>query len=275
LLTSLNIKGSLFDLTNPIVMGILNVTPDSFYDGGKNSILKNALHNASKIIQEGAKIIDIGGYSSRPNAIDISIEEEIARVIPLIKEVKKKYKNCIISIDTFRREVAERAVKEGASIVNDISGGELDVTMFDFIKETKTPYIMMHMKGTPQSMINHTQYTHLMNDIFDYFNQKIEHLKNIGINDIILDPGFGFAKTVNQNYELLKKLHVFKQFDLPLLVGVSRKSMIYKELNIKSKDALTGTIALNMFSLQQGASILRVHDVKEAVQTIQLFNKLN
>jgi len=275
LLTSLNIKESLFDLTTPVVMGILNATPDSFYDGGKNNAIKDSMDRANQIIQEGAQIIDIGGYSTRPNAVDVSIEEEIIRVIPIIKSKKEEHENCIISIDTFRRKVAEEAVNAGANIVNDISGGELDSTMFDFIKEAKVPYVMMHMKGTPQNMINHTKYSHLINDILDYFNRKIGHLRNLGVNDIVLDPGFGFAKTMDQNYELLKNLAIFRQLNLPLLVGISRKSMIYKELNIESKEALAGTIALNMFSLQQGANILRVHDVKEAAQTIQLFNKLN
>ena len=255
-------------------MGILNVTPDSFYDGGINNTIEKATSQAIKMIDEGAKIIDIGGYSTRPGANEISIEEELNRVIPVIISIKKIHPNCIISVDTFRRKVAEKSIDSGADIINDISGGELDNTMFDFIIESKTPYIIMHSKGNPKTMKNETNYTHLINDILDYFNNKVIHLKSNGVSDIILDPGFGFAKTLEQNFELLKNINVFNQLDLPLLIGISRKSMIYNELNIESKDALTGTIALNMFSLQQGAKILRVHDVKEAVQTIKLFNKI-
>ena len=276
MITSLNIKGNIFDLEKPVVMGILNATPDSFFDGGKNNSVENGLEKAKEMLEEGASVIDIGGYSTRPNALDVSIEDEINRIIPIIKGVKERYKNCTISVDTFRRKVAEKAIENGADIVNDISGGELDKTMFDFIKESKVPYIMMHSKGTPKTMMNleNTSYEDLINDIFSFFAKKIANLREAGICDIILDPGFGFSKTIDQNYELLKKMHIFRELHLPLLVGVSRKSMIYKELSIESKDALAGTIALNMFSLQQGASILRVHDVKEAVHTIRLYNKL-
>lgn len=275
LLTSLNIKGNLFDLSQPVVMGILNVTPDSFYDGGINNSIDYALKSALKMFEDGASIIDVGGYSTRPNAEEISVEDELNRVIPIIKKLKENNINCIISIDTFRRKVAEEAIKNGADIVNDISGGELDKTMFDYIVESKVPYVMMHSKGNPKTMMDETVYSDLINDILDYFIQKINYLRSKGVSDIILDPGFGFAKTIDQNYELLKNINIFKQLDLPILAGLSRKSMIYKELNIKSNEALAGTIALNMFSLQQGASILRVHDVKEASQTIQLYNKLN
>ena len=256
-------------------MGILNVTPDSFYDGGVNNSIDSAIIKASKMIEEGAGIIDVGGYSTRPNAEDISIEEEINRVLPIIKSLKEINSNCIISIDTFRRQVAEEAIKNGADIINDISGGELDKTMFDFIIETKIPYVMMHSKGNPKTMMDETNYSDLIIDVLDYFLKKITYLKSKGVSDIVLDPGFGFAKTKDQNFELLKNIKIFNQLNLPILVGVSRKSIIYKELNIESNEALAGTIALNMFSLQQGASILRVHDVKEASQTIQLHNKLN
>ena len=274
-MTSINIKGRLFDLSTPVVMGILNSTPDSFYDGGEYNTIKSGIERAKTILDEGANIIDIGGYSSRPGSSDISEEEEINRVVPLIKEIKTQFPSSTISIDTFRRKVAEAACIEGADIINDISGGELDVTMFDFIVETKIPYCMMHMKGTPQNMQENTLYNHLINDILNYFNEKISSLKSKGVHDIIIDPGFGFSKTIDQNYELLKNLNVFHFLDKPILCGFSRKSMVYKLLNIKSNDALTGTIALNMFSLQKGASILRVHDVKEAVETITLFNKLH
>lgn len=274
-MTSLNIKGNLFDLSKPVVMGILNTTPDSFYDGGEYNSIKNGIIRAEKILNEGGKIIDIGGYSSRPGATEVSEKEEIERTIPLIKEIKIQFPKSIISIDTFRKNVAEKAINSGADIVNDISGGEVDSQMFEFIIDTKTPYIMMHMRGTPQTMKNHTDYKHLVNEILDYFNLKISKLKSNGVHDIIIDPGFGFAKTLDQNYEILKNLDVFKILEKPILSGISRKSMIYKYLNIEANDALSGTIALNMFSLQKGAQILRVHDVKEACQTIELYSKLS
>ena len=274
-MTSLNIKGSLFDLTEPVVMGILNTTPDSFYDGGEYNTIKNGVERAKIILGEGGKIIDIGGYSSRPGATEVCEKEEIERTIPLIKEIKLQHPTSIISIDTFRKNVAEEAINCGADIVNDISGGELDSQMFDFIIDTRTPYIMMHMRGTPQTMNNHTEYKHIINEILDYFNSKISKLKSKGIHDIIIDPGFGFAKTLDQNYEILKSLDVFKILEKPILSGVSRKSMIYNYLNIEANESLSGTIALNMFSLQKGANILRVHDVKEAAHTIELFNKLS
>ena len=274
-MTSLNIKGRLFDLEKPAVMGILNTTPDSFFDGGEYSSVDKGLKRAHKILNEGGKIIDIGGYSSRPGAVEVLEEEELKRVLPLITEIKKQFSDSIISIDSFRRKVAEKAVENGADIVNDISGGEMDKTMFDFIAESKIPYVMMHMKGTPKNMQNQTKYEHLINDILDYFNRKIDYLNSKSVHDIVIDPGFGFAKTLDQNYELLKSLDVFQILNKAILVGVSRKSMIYKHLEVESKDALTGTIALNMFSLQKGAKILRVHDVKEAVETVKIYNKLS
>lgn len=274
-MTSLNIKGRLFDLTEPVVMGIINTTPDSFFDGGKYESIKSGVVRAKTILDDGGSIIDIGGYSSRPGALEVSEEEEFARTIPLIKEIKIQFPDAIVSIDTFRRNVAESAINIGADIVNDISGGEMDNAMFDFISETKVPYIMMHMRGKPQNMQSNTNYEHLINDILDYFNSKIEYLKSKSVHDIIVDPGFGFSKTLDQNYELLKSLDIFNVLQKPMLVGVSRKSMIYKFLKIESSEALAGTIAINMFSLQKGAKVLRVHDVKEATETIKLYNKLS
>ena len=274
-MTSLNIKGSLFDLTTPVVMGILNSTPDSFYDGGKFDSIKKGLERAKQILDEGGEIIDIGGYSSRPGATEVSEQEEIERTNPLIKEIKTQFPDSIISIDTFRKNVAQKAIEAGADIINDITGGERDKLMFDYISESKAPYIMMHMRGTPQTMQSFSDYENITSEIIDYFIEKIKLLNSKGVHDIIIDPGFGFAKNLDQNYELLKSLDIFNVLKKPLLVGVSRKSMIYNHLEIKPNEALAGTIALNMFSLQKGAKILRVHDVKEAAQTIKLYNKLH
>lgn len=274
-MTSLNIQGTLFDLSTPVVMGIVNVTPDSFYDGGTLTSINTVISRVQQIVEEGGKIVDIGGYSSRPGANEVSLDEELNRVVPIITEIKAQFPSMVISIDTFRREVAEKSVLAGAAIVNDISGGELDPTMYNFVAESKTPYVMMHMRGNPATMQHHTTYDNLIAEIQDYFLHKIEVLHNKGLSDIIIDPGFGFAKTMDQNYELMKHLDLLQIFDKPLLVGVSRKSMIQKKLNVSVNDSLTGTIALNMFSLQKGANILRVHDVKEAQQCITLYNELN
>lgn len=274
-MTSININGRILDLSTPVVMGILNFTPDSFYDGGKITSIKRALNQVEKMINDGAKIIDVGGYSSRPGATEISENEEIKRVVPLIKEIKTEFPACVISVDTFRKNVAEKAVQNGANIINDISAGNLDKSMINFIADSKLPYIMMHMKGNPLNMQKLTTYNHLINEMIDYFSEKIELLLKNNVTDVIIDPGFGFAKTLDQNYVALKNLDILKVLQKPILVGLSRKSMIYNYLNIKPNDALPGTIALNMFSLQKGASILRVHDVKEANQTIKLYKKLN
>lgn len=269
--TTLNIKGKILDLSSPVVMGILNVTPDSFYDGGVYTTEKDILNKASKILSEGARIIDVGGYSSRPGADDITTIEEIQRVVPAIRAIIHEFPNAIISIDTFRAEVARAAIEEGAAIINDISGGALDKEMFATVAQLKAPYILMHMKGTPQTMANENDYNDLLLDIIDYFQKKISELKNLGIKDLVIDPGFGFAKSINQNYELLRNLNYFKLLNLPILVGISRKSMIYRKLSIGSEEALNGTTVLNTIALMNGATILRVHDVKEAVEAITLF----
>lgn len=271
---TLLLKGNLLDLSYPKVMGIVNATPDSFYDGGQNLALEKALKTAERMLDDGADIIDIGGYSTKPNAKEISIEEERDRVIPLIKTLIQKFPNTVISIDTFRSGIAKEAINAGASIINDVSGGNLDDEMFATVAELQVPYILMHMRGTPATMQNLTAYDHLIKDVVFELSQKISSLRSLQVNDIIVDPGFGFAKTLEQNYELLNNLSYFKELDCPLLIGLSRKSMIYNLLGTNAQDALNGTTALNMVSLLNGANILRVHDVKEAVETVKLFNQL-
>lgn len=271
---TLLLKGNLIDLSLPKVMGIINTTPDSFYDGGKNVGIEHALLAVEKMLEDGADIIDIGGYSTKPNAVEISEEEEERRVIPLIKTLIQKFPNIVISIDTFRSKVAEKAVDAGASIINDVSGGNLDPNMFKTVAKLKVPYILMHMRGTPATMQKLSDYNHLIKDIVIELSQKLEILRSLQVNDIIIDPGFGFAKSVAQNYELLNNLSYFKQLECPILVGVSRKSMIYKLLGVDAVDALNGTTALNMAALLNGGNILRVHDVKEAVETVKIYNQL-
>lgn len=261
-------------LSSPKVMGIVNLTADSFYDGGKIKSDKDLLAKVEKMEEEGVDIIDVGAYSSRPGAIDIPMQEERDHAIDGIEAILKFYPEAIISIDTFRATVAKAALEHGASIVNDISGGELDKSMFDLIAEKKVPYIMMHMRGNPQTMTNLTDYNHLISDIIDYFNAKVTDLRRRGVKDIIIDPGFGFAKNKEQNFELLNKLELLRILDVPMLCGVSRKSMIFKELGITPDEALNGTTALNMTCLMKGASVLRVHDVKEAKETIQLYEAM-
>ena len=255
-------------------MGILNVTPDSFYKGSRVKNDLSILALAEKMVVEGATILDIGGYSSRPDAEDISIEEEISRVIPAIESVKKEFPKAIISVDTFRSQVARMAINAGGDLINDISAGSLDDKMMPTVAELKVPYIMMHMKGTPQNMKQESNYDNLLLEILWYFEQKINQAKSLGINDLILDPGFGFAKTVDQNFELLKNISYLTTLGYPLLVGVSRKSMIYKTLNTSPEFSLNGTTVLNTLALQNGASILRVHDVKEAMETIKLIEAI-
>ena len=271
---TLNINGSLFDLSSPKVMGILNVTPDSFYDGGNFSNENKIIEQVKKMISEGADIIDIGGYSSRPGAKNISIKEEENRVIPVIKLISKIFKKTIISIDTFRSEIAKKALDNGASLVNDISGGELDPEMYKSVSQYKAPYIIMHMKGNPSNMQDDPKYDNVTVEIIKDLSRKIQNAEESGIIDIIIDPGFGFGKTLNQNYKLLNDLKLFKTFKRPILAGLSRKSMIYKVLKNSPKEALNGTICLNTVALINGANILRVHDVKEAKETIKLFNCL-
>ncbi|WP_236587551.1 dihydropteroate synthase [Marivirga aurantiaca] len=271
---TLNIKGTLMDLSQPKVMGIVNRTPDSFYDGGKTTDLKQALKQVEQMLTEGADFIDVGGYSTRPNAEEVSVEEEMNRVIPLIEQVMVNFPHAVISIDTFRSEVARAAVEAGASIVNDVSGGNLDKEMFETVAELKVPYILMHMRGTPATMQKMNTYEHLLKDILLELSVKVNELRKLSVNDIIVDPGLGFAKSIGQNYEILKNLTYFDFLDCPILMGLSRKSMIYKTLGINVEQALNGTTALNMVALLNGANILRVHDIKEAVETVKLFNTL-
>ena len=269
------IKGCLYSLKKPKVMGILNLTPDSFFEGSRVPITeKSVLVAVEKKISEGADFLDLGGYSTRPGATAISMEEEIARVIPAVGTIKRQFPEILLSIDTFRSQVAKAAVEEGADLVNDISAGNLDPEMLPLIAQLDVPYIAMHMKGTPQTMQSLSDYTDLVPEILAYFSKKVEQFRNFGIKDVIIDPGFGFAKTITQNFELLKELKSLNRLGLPVMAGVSRKSMIYKTLKISANEALNGTTALNMFALMQGANILRVHDVKEAKETIQLFEQL-
>ena len=268
---TLNLRGNLESLDRPWVMGILNITPDSFYAASRMEQPRSLLDQAEKMLAEGAKILDIGGYSSRPGADHISEKEELERVVPAIRAVMQEFPDTYISIDTFRAEVARAAVGEGAAIVNDISGGNLDEQMYPTVAELKVPYILMHMKGSPQNMVKNTEYEHLVHEVYGYFSQKVGQLYSLGVSDIILDPGFGFAKTREQSYELLRNLGYFKHIKLPLLAGMSRKSMIYKELGTTPEEALNGTTALNMIALINGASILRVHDIKPAVEAVKLF----
>ncbi len=271
---SINCKGKLIVFDRPKVMGILNLTPNSFYDGGSYSSVSDALKKVEKMLSEGADFIDIGAYSSKANAEFVSSEEEMLRLIPVLEKIIKNFPQAIISIDTFRAEVAKKAIDIGASIINDISGGVLDEQMFDEVAKAHVPYILMHMRGTPQNKQQFTVYEDVTKDVALYFSKRIALAIEKGIKDIIIDPGFGFAKTLNQNYELMKNLSFLKNLNFPILSGVSRKSMIYKYLQISPEDALNGTTALNMFSLINGANILRVHDVKEAVECVKLYNKL-
>lgn len=271
---TLVIEGRLMDLSTPKVMGVLNVTPDSFYDGKRFSDLASAINQAEKLIEQGADFIDVGGYSSRPGASDVTPEEELARVLPVVSEIKKKFPSTAVSIDTFRSEVAQQAIDVGAGMVNDISAGDLDAKMIELIAKTQVPYVAMHMRGTPQTMSTLTQYENLFTDIVDALQKKIFAFTQQGIKDILIDPGFGFAKTVSQNFELLDKLDQLLRLNRPLVVGISRKSMIWKTLAISPEEALNGTTALNTVALMKGASILRVHDVAEAKQCIALVQQL-
>lgn len=271
-LLSINCNGELISLSTPKVMGILNITPDSFYDGGRYKDTKSILIQVEAFLDQGATFIDIGAYSSRPGAAFVSEEEELKRITPVIDLILKSFPDCKISIDSFRSKVIQKCVEAGAVISNDISSGKLDPLMFETIAKLKVPYIMMHMKGTPQNMQKHTEYEDLVNDIYLYFSDRINRANEHGIEDLILDPGFGFSKTLEQNYKVLNKLKVFKNLNYPILSGLSRKSMIYKTLESTSGEALNGTTALNMLALINGANILRVHDVKEAMECIKLFN---
>jgi dihydropteroate synthase len=268
---TLNLKGKLRIIDHPMVMGIINATPDSFYVGSRKSE-DNVLRTAEKMLTDGAEILDIGAYSTRPGAQEVSVEEELKRAIPIIKIIHQHFPDTIISIDTFRAEIARAAVEVGASIINDVSAGEDDANMFDTVAKLGVPYIMMHKRGTPQTMTKLTQYEDIVLDVFNYFTNRISAAKLAGIKDLIVDPGFGFAKTMEQNYQLLKSLDRFAILELPILVGVSRKRMIQQIIDTSAADALNGTTVLHTLALLKGADILRVHDVKEAVESVKLVN---
>ncbi len=271
---TINCKGNLIDLTSPKVMGILNITPNSFFDGGKYSDENSILNQVEKMLLDDAAFIDVGAYSSKPNAEFVSENEEISRLLPVIGSVLKNFPETVISVDTFRASVAKKAIENGACIVNDVSAGSLDENMMQTVANLKVPYIMMHMKGNPQTMQSLTQYENIVKEMLFYFSEKVAQARSLGINDLIVDPGFGFAKTLEQNFEVMNKLELFQMLELPLLVGVSRKSMIYKTLETSTEFALNGTTILNTIALQKGAKILRVHDVKEAVECVKLYESL-
>ncbi|MWB92858.1 dihydropteroate synthase [Flavobacterium sp. GA093] len=271
----INCKGQLIDLSTPKVMGILNVTPNSFFDGGKYKNQNEIISQVEKMLLDGATFIDIGAYSSKPSAEFVSENEEIERIVPVIELILKHFPKALLSIDTFRTEVARVSIESGAAIINDIAAGELDDKMFDVIAKYNVPYIMMHMRGNPQTMQSLTEYDDIVKEMLFYFSEKVNKARSLGINDLILDPGFGFAKTTDQNYEVLQKMELFNVLELPVLAGVSRKSMIYKTLNNSAQEALNGTTVLNTIALTKGAKILRVHDVKEAVECVTLFEKMN
>ena len=271
----INVNGKLMDLSQPQVMGILNVTPDSFYAGSRGVAERDIIDRLRQMTDEGASIIDIGAYSSRPDADDVSTEEEMARLRHALNLVRQHQPDAVVSVDTFRADVARMCVEEyGVAMVNDISAGEMDDEMFPTIARLGVPYIAMHMKGTPQTMQINPQYEHFLKEIFYFFSEKVQKLRDLGVKDIIIDPGFGFGKTLEHNYQLMNHLEEFKLFGLPLLVGISRKSMIYKLLDTTPEEALNGTTVLNTIALQKGAHILRVHDVKAAVEAVKIVEKM-
>lgn len=271
----MNIDGNLWSLEEPKVMGILNVTPDSFYEGSRLQAAKDILAQAQKMVDDGADILDVGGYSTRPGASDVPVSEELKRVSRAIGLIKAELPEAIISIDTFRSEVAKAAIDQGAHIINDVSGGDIDDQMFATVSDLRVPYILMHMRGTPKTMKSLATYNNVVTEVFSELQKKLKALEQLKIPDVIIDPGFGFAKTIEHNFTLLKNLSYLNQLGKPLLAGLSRKSMIYKTLNIDPSDALNGTTALNMIALNAGAKILRVHDVKEAKECVELQKQLN
>lgn len=271
---SINVKGKLIDLSKPKVMGILNITPDSFYSNSRTNSIEEALKKTEQFLNEGATFIDIGGYSSRPGARDVETDEEIARLVPVIEALVKTFPEAIISVDTFRAKVAEETILAGAHIINDIAAGDMDTLMFETVARLQVPYIMMHMQGTPQTMQQNPVYENVLLEVIDYLSKKIAALKALKIHDLIIDPGFGFGKTIAHNYELLNQMQEFKIFQLPVLVGFSRKGMIHKVLKTTAAESLNGTSVLNTIALQKGAGILRVHDVKEAVECVELVAQL-
>ena len=273
-MSTINCKGTLIDLSTPKVMGIVNVTPDSFFDGGKLTNSDEIVVQVEKMLQDGATFIDLGGYSSKPGAEFVSETEELNRVVPIVKLLVEKFPDILLSIDTFRSEVAKQTVENGAAIINDISAGLLDEKMLETVAKLQVPYIMMHMKGTPKTMQSLANYDDLLKEMNFYFSERVAKARSFGLNDIIIDPGFGFAKTIEHNYELLQNLELLQFHELPILAGISRKSMIYKTLETSPEDALNGTTFLHAFCLQKGSNILRVHDVKEAVECVKLISRL-
>ena len=271
---TINCKGNLIDLSTPKVMGVINLTPDSFYDGGKLTSEKEILLQANKMLQEGATFLDLGAYSSRPGAQFVSEKEEIHRLLPVIKILLDEFPEILLSIDTFRSNVANESIYAGASLINDISAGKLDDHMFKIIAQHQVPYVMMHMRGTPETMMQNTDYTDLTKEVIYYFSERIAKARSFGINDLIVDPGFGFSKTLDQNYDLFNDLELFRYLNAPLLIGISRKSMIQKKIKTTAADSLNGTTALHAIAIQKGVSILRVHDAKEAFETINLLQNL-
>lgn len=272
---TINCKGQLIDLSLPKVMGILNITPNSFFDGGRYSNEGEIIAKVEKMLAEGATFIDLGAYSSKPSAEFVSEEEELNRIVPVVQLLVKHFPDILLSIDTFRSKVASACIENGAAIINDIAAGNLDEKMMEVIAQYQVPYIMMHMRGTPQTMQSLTEYDDMVKEMMFYFSEKIAQARSLRINDLIVDPGFGFAKTIEQNFEVMQKLELFHNLELPLLVGISRKSMIHKSLGISADEALNGTTFLNAVALTKGTQILRVHDVKEAVECVKLFEKLN
>lgn len=271
---TINCKGSLIDLSVPKVMGILNITPDSFYDGGKYSSESDIIQQVENMLSEGATFIDIGAYSSRPGAHHISEKEELQRILPVVDLLLKEHPEILISVDTFRSTVARETINHGAAMINDISGGNMDSNMFATVAELQVPYIVMHMMGTPQNMQDNPSYENVTTELIAFFADKISTLRNLKLNDIIIDVGFGFGKTVAHNFELLQNLALFKNLDVPILAGMSRKSMLYKTLGITPQEALNATTSANTIALLNGASILRVHDVREAMEAVQITNQL-
>lgn len=268
---TLNAGGKLIDLGTPKVMGIINITPDSFYAGSRTAGIDAVLKQTEKMLADGATFLDVGAYSSRPGAVHISTQEETDRLLPAVEAIAASFPDAVISADTFRSGVAEAAIKAGAHIINDISGGELDTAMFALVARLQVPYVLMHMRGTPQNMAQLTDYEDVFAEVFDYFVKKIYQLKQLGVHDIILDPGFGFAKKASDSYELITRMQGFDVLQLPVLAGVSRKRMIYGLLGCTAQEALNGTTALNTITLMKGANILRVHDVKEAVEAVKIW----
>lgn len=269
----LKLKGELYDLRTPVVMGVINITPDSFFAFSRYKSDRTLLQQVETFLSDGATIIDVGGYSTRPQAAPVSVDEEIKRISEALKIICKKFPDVLLSVDTFRSPVARMAVQEyGVAMINDIGGGTLDQLMFETIADLQVAYVLMHTRGNPQHMQEQTQYEDVVADVLQFLAKRVAQLRLLGVHDVVIDPGFGFAKTLEQNYEMMSKLPVFRQIQAPLLVGISRKSMIYKLLEIAPEEALNGTTALNMLALMGGASILRVHDVKEAVEAIRIFN---